>query len=73
MMWNGDMDWSWIGFGIVHILLFWTLVVIGIIAIATWLGGGRTRSSPLDILKARYAKGEVTRDEFERLRRELAA
>lgn len=31
-----------------------------------------TRETPLDTVKMRYAKGEITQDEFERMKRELA-
>jgi len=33
--------------------------------------GGSTESRAIDILKARYAKGELTREQFEQLKREL--
>ena len=33
----------------------------------------RERDDPVDIAKRRYARGEIDRDEYERLRRELAA
>jgi len=34
-------------------------------------GGGREVESPLDILKARYAKGEINKDEYEQIKRDL--
>jgi putative membrane protein len=29
------------------------------------------RETPLDILKARYARGEINREDFERMRKDL--
>lgn len=31
------------------------------------------RESPMDILKKRYAKGDITKEEFDRLKRDIEA
>jgi putative membrane protein len=61
------------------------IVLAGLIAGAVWLvrrpwvRTGRAASPagagepPLDILRRRYAAGELTREDFDRMRRELAA
>src|SRR6185436_8929254 len=76
MMWDGfgGMGWGWIGLGMVHMLLFWVLVVLGIVVLTRWLAGGpRDQVLPraIAILKARYAKGEITREQFEEMKRDI--
>jgi putative membrane protein len=79
MMWNGfeGMGWGWIGLGAIHMVLFWVLVILGIIALVRLLGAGvrddAPRDNALDILKARYAKGEITREQFEQMKRDIGA
>jgi putative membrane protein len=78
MMWNGfeGMGWGWIGFGVVHMLLFWVLVILGIVALMRALSGGPRNEGErpahaMEILKARYAKGEITREQFEQMKRDI--
>ena len=74
-MWDGmdGLGWGWIGLGMLHVALFWVLVVLGIVVLVRWLAGGSPREpSATNILKARYAKGELTREQFEQMKRELA-
>lgn len=76
MTWDGfgGMGWGWIGLGVVHMLLFWVLVILGILALARWLAAGSPRNEgprALEILKARYAKGEITREQFEQMKRDI--
>jgi putative membrane protein len=76
MMWDGfgGMGWGWIGLGMVHMLLFWVLVILGILVLGRRLAGGPRNellARAIDILKARYAKGEITREEFEQIKRDI--
>jgi putative membrane protein len=70
-----DMMWDMPGMVVVG-LVFWGFVVAGLVAIAWWLAR-RSRASArdpaLDVLRERYAKGDITREEFEERRRHLAA
>jgi putative membrane protein len=72
-MWHGfeGIGWGWLGLGVLHMIVFWALVILLFSALARGLTGGWAATTALDILKARYAKGELTREEFERLKREL--
>lgn len=61
------------GFGPVGIL-FWILI-IGLVIWAfgqfSRQAGKRTANDPLDILKRRYARGEIDKEEYEQRRRDL--
>ena len=73
-MWHGfeGMGWGWIGLGMAHMLLFWVLVIVGIVALARSFGNSAApRRDSLDILNERYARGELTRDQFEQMKRDL--
>ena len=77
MMWSGmeGMGWGWIGLGLVHMVVFWAVVIFALVALIKWLAGDGRPSfehRAIDILRARYAKGELTREQFEQMRRELA-
>ena len=75
-MWymHEGMGW-WMVFGGVWMVLFWG----GLIALIVW---GITKLSrrndstqkydPLGIAKDRYAKGEMTREEFNQIKKDLA-
>jgi putative membrane protein len=77
-MWGdmGNHGWWW-GFDAIPMLLFWALIVLAVAALAKWLFGkpGETSrgNSALDILKERYARGEIDREEFEQKKRDLEA
>lgn len=67
------------GFGLLFMLfvaIFWLLVIGGIIALIVWLVR-RTTATPgsnaIDILNTRYAKGEISREEYERMKREITS
>lgn len=76
MMWSGfdGMGWGWVGLGIVHMALFWILVILGIAVLFRWLTGSspvRVEDRAIDILRERFAKGELTREQFEQMKQAL--
>lgn len=75
--WNGFGGWG-MGFGFIFMLLFWGLVIVGVVTLIRWLltQSSSNRSSrdksPLEIVQERYARGEIDRDEYEQKMRDLA-
>lgn len=79
----GGMPHGGMGYGMgwIFILLFWGLLIAGIVALVKWLfsSSGSTdvglppgsRRTALDILEERYARGEIDKDEFEERKRVL--
>ncbi len=68
------MQGSWgMGFGWPLMIIFWLVIIGGLVFFVMLLVHGRLpgNKSPLDILKKRFAKGEITKEEFERMKDEL--
>lgn len=80
MMWpyGYGPGWGWMIGGWVMMLVFWALVIIGIAALVRYLSAGsgktpaRETEVPLDILRRRYAAGEITKEQFDEMKRNVA-
>lgn len=76
-MGNYDGGWGWMGFGMIGMSLFWILLIVAIVALVkgTWGSAGAPQRRPektaLDILRERYARGEIEKEEFEQKKRDL--
>ncbi len=74
-MWymHEGMGW-WMVFGGVWMVIFWG----GLIALTVWgitklnrRNSSSSKHDPLDIAKERYARGEISKKEFEQLKKDL--
>jgi len=77
-MWGMWGMWG-IGMGL-FMLLVWGLVIVGLVLGIRWLlsqgrdqGRDARSDSALEILRQRYARGEIDREEFEAKKRDLGA
>ncbi|MFD1363221.1 SHOCT domain-containing protein [Lentibacillus salinarum] len=69
-MMGGGMSGGCFGFG-----FFTILIILAVIAIAVWMFKGSDnrafRNNSLETLKERLAKGEISEEEYDRLKRKL--
>jgi len=61
--------------GWIFMIIFWGLLIVGLIFLIRYLTGStkasKSEESALDILKKRYARGEINKEEFEQKKRDL--
>jgi len=73
----GMMDGGWFGGGI-FMLLFWVAIIVGVFYLVRLLiNQSKATSRPpenpaLEILKQRYARGEISREEFEKMKADIS-
>ena len=82
-MWHHGLGWT-DGFGGTWMMgmgmLFWLLVIAGVIALVVWIvrtsiqrGGGPSTQGPdaLEIARRRYASGEISKEQYEQVKKDL--
>ena len=73
MMGGWGMGW----FGMIFMMIFWVLIIVGLVFLIKWLiqntSGKKSEgeSRALDILKERYARGEIDQSEFAAMKKDL--
>jgi len=70
----GGFGWMW--FMPIFFIIFWGLVIWGIVALVRGLSGPRgydssKADSALEVLKKRYARGEINKEEYEEKKKDL--
>src|SRR3989344_2983192 len=59
------------GFGFIFMLLFWGLIIWLIVTLINASQSNKNEPDSLTILKRRYASGEITKKEFETMKKEI--
>lgn len=80
-MYEGMMHGGWMWLGTILSSLFGLVLLALFVLAAVWLyqqvtgpgagGSGTGGDDALEILRSRYAKGEISEEEFRRMKREL--
>jgi putative membrane protein len=77
----GHMGGIGFGFGWIFMLIFWALIIVAIFALIRGFSGRGCwhkldetkpkRNDALEILRVRYAKGEINKEDFEKMKKDL--
>jgi putative membrane protein len=72
-MWHDGL--GWFGFGWFWMVLLWGALIVFIVWAVTRLSkrdDSKSKVNYIDIAKERYAKGEISKEEFEQLKKDLS-
>ena len=87
MMWGHDPQgilgingWAWgliMALGLLSMFAFWGAIIVGIVLLVRWIAGtndvpnSAEEDPALEALRRRYAAGEISHEEYERMRKTL--
>jgi putative membrane protein len=67
------LDWS--GGGWLMMIFLWVLIIVGIVIVTKWFANQTSHSThedtAMEILKKRYARGEISKEEYEQMKKDL--
>ena len=74
--WHWEMHpmWWWGWAMMAMMFLFWVLFIVGLVVGIRWLlgkGNEQKQDSAIEILRQRYARGEINKEEFEVKKKDL--
>ena len=77
----GNYSWGiefWMGLGWLFMIIFWVLIILGVVYLVKLIAGTGAKKeatkdeTPLEILKKRYAKGEITKEQFDQMKEDIS-
>ena len=70
MIWGYADGWSWLWMTAMMVLFWGGIVAVAVFAFRSF-GGSKSSDQALDVLRRRFAGGEITQEEFEKTRKAL--
>jgi putative membrane protein len=71
-----DFGWGGVMMGFFAVAFWIVIIIVAYVVIrniSSKGGGLLSTETPIDILKKRYARGEISKEEFEQMKRDLAS
>ena len=68
-MWGYYDGWNWLWMAPMMILFWGAIIALAFLVIRSL--GSRGNNQPIDVLRRRLANGDITQDEFEKIRKAL--
>ena len=74
-MWDHMQGYGVMGYGGIFGAIIWLLLIAGVIIGSIWLVGSfrptSRNTTPMDVLKQRYASGEISEEEYHKMKKEI--
>ncbi len=70
MMWGYYDGWNWLWMAAMMVVFWGGIVAVAVFAIRSFTGS-KNSDGAMDVLRRRFASGEITKDEFEDARKAL--
>lgn len=75
MYYTNFFPYHMFGFGPLFMVVFWVLVIWGCVSLVRYFSESNSLSKEsdraLEILKERYVKGEITKEQFEAMKKDI--
>ncbi len=70
MMWGYYDGWSWLWMAAMMVVFWGGIIAVAVFAIRSFTAS-KNSDAAMDVLRRRFASGEITKDEFENMRKAL--
>jgi putative membrane protein len=70
MMWGYADGWSWLWMAAMMVFFWGGIIALTVFGFRSF-GGSKGSDQAIDVLRRRFASGEITQDEFEKTRKAL--